>query len=715
MPSSSPAQGSAADAPPAFRLYRPRPGHPDWARLQAEAVEMAQRLLPRLEPPRGGVPELRRRWHSYATTARSFLRNRRLIRAGREDLRPLYFIWTLLRTCNFRCEYCDDHRGQRYPELPKDGVLSTEEGLQLLRVMRTGTPSVYFSGGEPTLRKDLPALTRAARDLDYFPIIINTNGSVIDSLLERDSWRTWLADTDIVIVSLDALDLPTLERMWVHPHPERVLRNLLLLRELSGPLRFKLMVNTVIQPDAAGHARDVLDFANDLGIWFCPVPVNTGPTVDRALRDDPGYLALVAAHPAAASRKAIRSAARARMLRRLLWSQPLTCRNTLKPHIDHDGRLFWPCKSSVNVEPRRLRVLDFEDVESLYQHAASQLDPTGFHGPGANQCGANCNWAQNYSTDTYAYGLQHPLSLVHDITEFLTGKGDARRRAARRASVTAPGRSTPPPSLAVGAAICVASHRPVVMTRRGARGAGAALPRLAAPAGAGARPVGVARAGVLRPVHGPRRRQRLEFRRAAPRVRLHRAAVVRDAPRAIPVWMLLYWGMILRFVATLCRWERLAPPPFPADDIHLGTRVITSPRLKVAGEIALTVATRQMIYAYYLDPLLSWLPFAAALVIYVAVFRLARHERVLLALAAIGGPAGRDRCSSRSAGCTSTISVGSAACRCGSFCGGCWRCSSGMISRRDCWRGWRARRCGHQAAETAEILSALGSPGCRPN
>jgi MoaA/NifB/PqqE/SkfB family radical SAM enzyme len=420
----SAADGSGRTAPP-FRLYRPGPGHPDWSRLQAEAVALAQQLLPRLEPPRRGVPELRRRCHSYADTGRSFLRNRRLLRSGREDLRPLYFIWTLLRTCNFRCEYCDDHRGQRYPELPNVGTLSTEEGLQLLRIMRTGTPSVYFSGGEPTLRKDLPTLARAARDLDYFPIIINTNGSVIDSLLERDGWRTWLADTDIVIVSLDALDLPTLERMWVHPHPERVLRNLLLLRELSGPLRFKLMVNAVIQPDRAGHASDVLDFANDLGIWFCPVPMNTGPTVDRTLRDDPGYVALVQrilrrkdeGYPISGS---------ARMLRRLLWSQALTCRNTLKPHIDHDGSLFWPCKASVNVEPRRVRVLDFADVESLYDHAAGQFDPAGFHGPGARQCGANCNWAQNYTTDTYAYGLQHPLSLVHDIAEFLTGKDDAR-------------------------------------------------------------------------------------------------------------------------------------------------------------------------------------------------------------------------------------------------------------------------------------------------
>jgi MoaA/NifB/PqqE/SkfB family radical SAM enzyme len=416
--------GTTAGGLPEFRLYRPSSGHPDWPGLDAEAAEIARRVLPGLEPPRGPWREWLRRMRAYATTARNFVRNRRLLKAGREDLRPLYFIWTVLRTCNFRCPYCDDHRAQRYPDLPKAGTLSTEEGVTLLRILRTGTPSVYFSGGEPTLRKDLPRLTRVARDLDYFPIIINTNGSVIDRLLERREWRTWLADTDVVIVSLDALHLPTLERMCAFAQPARIVRNLLLLRRLAAPMHFKLMVNTVIQPNAVEHARDVLDFANDLGIWFCPVPMNTGPTVHRALAGDRAYLDLAAlilhrkaqGYPISGS---------PRMLRRLLWSEPLACCNTVKPHVDHDGRLFWPCKASVNVEPERIDVLQFDNVETLYRHAVTRIDPAGFHGSGANQCGANCNWAQNYATDAYVYGLQHPLSLVSEVAQFLRGRGHA--------------------------------------------------------------------------------------------------------------------------------------------------------------------------------------------------------------------------------------------------------------------------------------------------
>lgn len=405
---------------PEFALYEPRPGHPDWQRLGREAIDLAAELRPHLEAPLTGLAEARRRASAYRTAAASYLANRRLDRAGREDLRPLYFIWTTLRTCNFACSYCDDHRGRKYPDLPNDGVLDTARAHALLRIMRTGTASVYFAGGEPMLRKDLPQLTRAARDLDYYPIIINTNGSAIARLLAKPAWRTWLADTDIVVVSVDALDLELLGEMWAYKRPHEVIRNLLLLRELAREMRVKLMVNTVIQPGKVRHARDVLDLANDLGLWFCPVPMNVGPAMSGELQRDPEYRALKELI-LERKRAGYRITGSLRMNRRMLDGEPLTCRNTLKPHIDFDGHLFWPCKASVNVEPARINVLDFDSVEDLYRHAVRQVDPTRFHGPARNQCGANCNWAQNYSVDAYAHGLRHPASLLGEVMSFLRG------------------------------------------------------------------------------------------------------------------------------------------------------------------------------------------------------------------------------------------------------------------------------------------------------
>ena len=216
--------GHRAKPLPSFSTYRPRAGHPDWPTLDREARDLADQLLPLLQRPRRGWRARRRVIRSYETAARNYAENRRRDRSGRWDLLPLYFIWTALRRCNFDCTYCDDHRGRKYPDLDSAGTLDTEQAIRLLRIMRTGTPSVYFAGGEPTLRKDLPRVARAARDLDYYPIIVNTNGSIIDRLLRKDEWATWLADTDVVIVSLDALDIDRLAKMWATRRPDDVIR-----------------------------------------------------------------------------------------------------------------------------------------------------------------------------------------------------------------------------------------------------------------------------------------------------------------------------------------------------------------------------------------------------------------------------------------------------------------------------------------------------------
>ncbi len=400
-----------------FRLYQPKPGHPDWADLGKRARELAAKVRPQLERP--GRRRLGRRMlKAYRTAVGNFGLNLKLSRQGRDDLRPLYFIWTMLRACNFRCTYCDDHRGRMYPDLSDKGKLSTAEGKDLLRIMRSRTPSVYFAGGEPTARKDLPELTREAAELGYYPIVINTNASLIPKMIVKDSWKTWLADTDIVVVSLDGLDLAAMGDLWVTKTPSDVFLALLLLRDLAEEMKVKLLVNTVIQPGRVHLARDVLDFACDTGIWFTPVPMNVGPRVHDAFRDDPEYEALVQTI-LERKRQGHRITGSLRMNERLLRSAPLECKNTLKPHVDFDGKLIWPCKAAVNTEPEYIDILQFEDLDSLYEHARQQISPDGFHGPGPDQCGADCNWAQNYTTDTYAHGLRHPMSLLREVFEFL--------------------------------------------------------------------------------------------------------------------------------------------------------------------------------------------------------------------------------------------------------------------------------------------------------
>ena len=65
------------------------------------------------------------------------------------------------------------------------------------------------------------------------------------------------------------------------------------------------------------------------------------------------------------------------------------------------------------------RSFDFDHVDALWAHCSALVSPHGFHGPASNQCGAACNWAQNYTTDEYAHGLEHPLSLLGAVAGFL--------------------------------------------------------------------------------------------------------------------------------------------------------------------------------------------------------------------------------------------------------------------------------------------------------
>ena len=65
----------------------------------------------------------------------------------------------------------------------------------------------------------------------------------------------------------------------------------------------------------------------------------------------------------------------------------------------------------------RVHVVAHRDVEALWAHGRRLVEPTRFHGPAKNQCGADCNWAQNYTTDAYAHGLRHPLALLGELFE----------------------------------------------------------------------------------------------------------------------------------------------------------------------------------------------------------------------------------------------------------------------------------------------------------
>jgi molybdenum cofactor biosynthesis enzyme MoaA len=76
--------------------------------------------------------------------------------------------------CNLACDYCTCANGLRGRMLPADAVLAA-----LRRGRADGFDAVSFTGGEPTVRRDLVGLVRSARALGYRELKLQTNGLLL--------------------------------------------------------------------------------------------------------------------------------------------------------------------------------------------------------------------------------------------------------------------------------------------------------------------------------------------------------------------------------------------------------------------------------------------------------------------------------------------------------------------------------------------------------
>ncbi len=157
--------------------------------------------------------------------------------------------------CNFRCTYCMPAEGLVW--LPKHEILTFEELTRLLElfVHRLRIRSVKVTGGEPTVRADLPELIRmfrrAAPEID---LSMTTNGV----LLERLAAPLAEAGLDRVTVSLDSLLRHRFEQMTRRDALDRVLAGIAAAEE-AGLVPIK--INCVV----IGGTND--DEVVDLARW----------------------------------------------------------------------------------------------------------------------------------------------------------------------------------------------------------------------------------------------------------------------------------------------------------------------------------------------------------------------------------------------------------------------------------------------------------------
>jgi 12,18-didecarboxysiroheme deacetylase len=97
-----------------------------------------------------------------------------------KDKRPVV-VWNITRRCNLKCVHCYAHaKDQSF-----DNELTTEEGKNLIDdLSRFKVPVLLLSGGEPTIRKDLPELAAYAVEKGM-RAVISTNGTLITQQMAR--------------------------------------------------------------------------------------------------------------------------------------------------------------------------------------------------------------------------------------------------------------------------------------------------------------------------------------------------------------------------------------------------------------------------------------------------------------------------------------------------------------------------------------------------
>ena len=157
--------------------------------------------------------------------------------------------------CNFRCTYCMPAEGLAW--LPKHEILTFEELTRLLRLFvdRLGIRSVKVTGGEPTVRADLPELVRMFREAaPAIDLSMTTNGVLLDRLAEPLA----RAGLDRVTVSLDSLLRHRFQEMTRRDALDKVLAGIA-AAEAAGLVPMK--INCVV----IGGTND--DEVVDLAAW----------------------------------------------------------------------------------------------------------------------------------------------------------------------------------------------------------------------------------------------------------------------------------------------------------------------------------------------------------------------------------------------------------------------------------------------------------------
>lgn len=186
--------------------------------------------------------------------------------------------------CNFRCQYCMPEEGLEW--LPKDDLLTFEEIFHIaeLAVKRFGISSIRLTGGEPTLRAQLPKLVEMLATLNI-DLAMTTNGVSLPKL----SVPLKEAGLDRLNISLDSLNPEKFLELTRRDEMDRVIAGI----EAAQAAGFSpVKINTVVMRSANDNEiLDFVEFGRKTGtiirfIEFMPLDADEGWSRDQVVGID---------------------------------------------------------------------------------------------------------------------------------------------------------------------------------------------------------------------------------------------------------------------------------------------------------------------------------------------------------------------------------------------------------------------------------------------
>jgi len=161
--------------------------------------------------------------------------------------------------CNFRCQYCMPEEGLDW--LNREELLTFEEIVRVAKILveKYGIDSVRLTGGEPTLRANLPDLISMLSELPI-EIALTTNGIT----LEKNAHILRSAGLNRINISMDSLRAERFEEITLRDDMRKVISGIEASLEAGlSPVKINVVVMRGINDD---EIVDFAKFGRDLGV-----------------------------------------------------------------------------------------------------------------------------------------------------------------------------------------------------------------------------------------------------------------------------------------------------------------------------------------------------------------------------------------------------------------------------------------------------------------